>query len=1006
MLRVKEEIQLAAEGVGKYQEIRDKGLLLDFLLSNIRVLTIRRSKKLAYELRREETELYSKLNDLSQTLSDNPSAQQINEYENTRNAVDRIKQIRGKAAILRSLAVWTEEGERPSAYFFRTAKTKATQMAISSLRNDEGNIVRGNKNILDMCVAHYKTLYSSRRRCTPNFEQFKLSENARKLTEGEKLLCEGPVTLQECKSALDGMARNKTAGISGFTAEFFSHFWGDIGQLTVDYFNDARENGKLFISHRRGVLTLIPKKGSQLLLKNKRPICLLDIVYKLIAKVLANRLSKVIGKIVSSDQTGFVKNRFIGENLRLIADVIDYCKMDNLNGILLAIDYSSAFDCLEHDFLMFTLKNFNFGEDFQSWIRLLYKDAYLAIKNNGHTSSWFACTRGSFQGSPISGQLFILAAELLASKIRHDASIRGIKIRNVETKISQYCDDTTLFLGDTPSTEKVLECLMSFQGVSGLEINMQKSNIMWLGAWRNRRDAIGAIAAVDKVKILGVWHSATQNVQEDNITPIKSKIQNVINSWSQRKLSIKGRIVISKSLLASKLVYLAACYCIASADLREIHKNIMKFIWCGKPPKVAQQVLCQKTEDGGLKAVDTEKFYISLRLAWIRRIFTNHEATWRRLLQERVGVYELNDLIKNTRCDSWIKNLQIPVYYQEIFSDFQKMNKVSNDNVEHIRTQSLWYNDNIKIRNQPVFFKNMYDLGIKVLDDLVGINGRIMNVNQIQQKFPTLGIDFLRLNGLISAIPMDWRQLLRQYPNFRLSAENKNSCRIQINNDKFIRLEQCKSRVFYWKLIQPKIPIAQRKWAADGITPGSWKRVYEIPYSCTMSTQLQTLHYRIINRYIPTKKFLVTRGITGSPLCNHCDQIDDLKHHFYECPNIKRIWEKLLTKIKRAFRLKNEFVSCETVMLGSPSAPSVVNLIILIIKQRILSCKISSEGNFDLLHFECLTNIIKNQEKAEYLIAEKNNRLEKHKEKWRVIINNDFLSEFPGQSVSSPVAEG
>ena len=89
------------------------------------------------------------------------------------------------------------------------------------------------------------------------------------------------------------MAGNKTAGISGFTAEFFSHFWGDIGQLTADYFNDVRENSKLFISHRRGVLALIPKKGSQLLLKNKRPICLLDIVYKLIAKVLANRLSKV-----------------------------------------------------------------------------------------------------------------------------------------------------------------------------------------------------------------------------------------------------------------------------------------------------------------------------------------------------------------------------------------------------------------------------------------------------------------------------------------------------------------------------------------------------------------------------------------------------------------------------------------------------------------------------------------------------------------------------------------
>ena len=140
-----------------------------------------------------------------------------------------------------------------------------------------------------------------------------------------------------------------------------------------------------------------------MLLKNKRPIYLLDIVYKLIAKVLSNRLSKVICSIINRDQTGFLKNRYIGENIRQVADVIDYCKMDNINGILLAIDYSSAFDCLEHDFLMQTLKTFNFGENFQSWIRLLYKDAFLSIKNNGYTSQWFPCTRGSFQGCYSSG---------------------------------------------------------------------------------------------------------------------------------------------------------------------------------------------------------------------------------------------------------------------------------------------------------------------------------------------------------------------------------------------------------------------------------------------------------------------------------------------------------------------------------------------------------------------------------------------------------------------------
>ena len=988
---VKEEIQQATNCIGKYQDIQDKGLLLDFLLSNIRVLTIRRSKKLAFELRQQETKLYDKLNKLSQSLADDPSTDNIKEYELTKSAVDKIKETRGKAAILRSLAVWTEEGERPSAYFFRIAKTKASQMSISALRNDVGNIVRGNKNILDTCVEHYTKLYTSKRTDQPNFDQFKLSDTDPRLSDSERLSCEGPVTFEECKHAINGMARNKAAGISGFTAEFFAYFWNDIGHITVEYFNDAREKGHLFITHRRGILTLIPKKGSQMLLKNKRPICLLDIVYKLIAKVLSNRLSKVICSIINRDQTGFLKNRYIGENIRQIADVIDYCKMDNINGILLAIDYSSAFDCLEHDFLMQALKTFNFGENFQSWIRLLYKDAFLSIKNNGYTSQWFPCTRGSFQGSPISGQLFILAAELFAIKIRNDMNIRGIRFGNVEAKISQYCDDTTLFLRDVSSTEKAMECLMKFRDASGLELNFEKSKIMWLGNWRDRRDPIGVLAAASEIKILGVWQSASRNVQQDNIDPIKSKIQNTINSWSQRNLTIKGRIVISKSLLASQLVYLVACCSIPIGDLKEIHKTIMRFIWRGKPPKVAQQVICQRIRDGGLKAIDTEKFYTSLRLAWIRRIYINIDATWRRLLQERLGSYSLNDLIKNSRCDSLIKGLKVPMFYKEIFSEFHNMNEASKSigTVQYIRAQSLWYNDDLTIRRKPVFFINMYELGIKVIDDLVAEDGKIMNISQIQQKFPTLHINFLKLHGLISAIPTRWKQLLRQHPNVRLSDADKVSCTVKINEETSIKLENARSSVYYWNLLPTKTPTAELKWASNGIKPESWRRIYEIPYLCTTSTRLQALHYRIIHRYVPTKKYLVTRGLIGSPLCTHCFQVDDLHHHFFECPNVKPMWERVLSQLKRKYRLLNEFVSSETVLLGSPSAPLVVNLIILVIKQYILNCRMSSEDNIDRLHFEVVKSIIKSQERAEHLIAEKNNQLGKHRDKWETILNDE-----------------
>ena len=101
-------------------------------------------------------------------------------------------------------------------------------------------------------------------------------------------------------------------------------------------------------------------------------------------KAIAKRLEKVLPKIINSDQTGYVKYRYIGENIRLILDIMTYTEEKNLPGIALFIDVRKAFDSIEWNFLTDTLKNFKFGPDIQNWVKLFYNNVTSCVLNNGH----------------------------------------------------------------------------------------------------------------------------------------------------------------------------------------------------------------------------------------------------------------------------------------------------------------------------------------------------------------------------------------------------------------------------------------------------------------------------------------------------------------------------------------------------------------------------------------------------------------------------------------------
>ena len=211
-------------------------------------------------------------------------------------------------------------------------------------------------------------------------------------------------------------------------------------------------------------------------MKNWRPISLLNVVYKLASSVIANRVKQTLQDIIHENQKGFIAGRFIGENIRLIYDVLFETKQQNIPGLILSIDFEKAFDTVSWKFISKTLDYFNFGESIKKWIHIFQKGAETSILQNGFMSEFFLLKRGCRQGDPLSPYIFLLCAEVLGQMLRKNINIKGIVINNKEMKISQYADDTQiLFDGTERSLRESLQILSKFYKLSGLKIDEEKT---------------------------------------------------------------------------------------------------------------------------------------------------------------------------------------------------------------------------------------------------------------------------------------------------------------------------------------------------------------------------------------------------------------------------------------------------------------------------------------------------------------------------------------------------
>ena len=341
--------------------------------------------------------------------------------------MEQIEEEASRGSIIRSRAQWIEEGEKCSKYFMQLENRNYKSKCINMLLTDKNTITKQNE-ILEECKQFYENLYSGNVKCSlENCRFFDGEHNT--LNDLDRNICESKITIDECKESLMKLTNNRSPGSDGISVEFYKFFWDKLKKFLIDSYNYAFENDILSIEQRRAILILIPKgTKDKRLLKNWRPISLLNVDYKILAKGLAIRLQKVISNLVSLDQVGCIKERYIGNNIRTMLDILEITKNKLDPGLMVMIDFEKAFDTISWSFLYKTLEYFNFGQTFIHYIKLLYTSPVSCVTNNGFHTQFFNIKRGVRQGCPISALLFILCVEVLAINIREHNDIKGIPI--------------------------------------------------------------------------------------------------------------------------------------------------------------------------------------------------------------------------------------------------------------------------------------------------------------------------------------------------------------------------------------------------------------------------------------------------------------------------------------------------------------------------------------------------------------------------------------------------
>jgi hypothetical protein len=529
-----------------------------------------------------------------------------------------------------------------------------------------------------------------------------------KLTEDERSELDLPITLLELEQSINSANMKSAPGPDGITNPFIKHFWGLFRVPLLKYANACFASGNLTDNFRRARIRLIPKKGNKKLLKNWRPISLLNCFYKIISRVISTRLKKYMDKLTPTAQKGYSTTRQCQEVLISVIDAIAFCKNEKKRGAVLSLDIRKAFDTVSHQFMSQVFDFFNFGPNIKKWLILLgtNRQACIILEDELCTD-YFDLERGNAQGDNISPFTFNLCYQILLFKLQFDLQIASIvqepvippthpplpnSVSTDSPRVYGLADDATVLTTmDVNSLSRIKAILEDFGSISGLECNVEKTILMQVGSNLPVEPEIVQLGfdIRDEITLLGLIIQKDSGVWEKNFSKISNAIKKEINFWIRFNLSLPGRIAISKSMLYSQLNYLGCFLPLTDIYITEWSNLIENYVL--GPLNIAKNRRYLSRTEGGLGLFDIKLYLSGQKCNWVKRA-KNLDDNWKqRLYSKSLGN------IFNLRSEFFDKKTE-PILFS-IADSFEKLLFAHTNQNENCRVSYLF-------KNTSVFFMN------------------------------------------------------------------------------------------------------------------------------------------------------------------------------------------------------------------------------------------------------------------------------------------------------------